>query len=110
MLSKEMYVILSKISREPTQYDKLLSACNIADEELHTLLCDAWDDDYGYINAGPIVREYDISLTERGAAAVEDYKAQVRNMKLYRWSLTVAVIAAIASIGSAIAAFIMLFA
>ncbi len=106
MLSKEMYDLLVKVPRFPKSiYAGKLYENNPMYNRIRDLLCEAAYKDYDYINHSESqILKSNISLTEKGQAALEEYEAFDRNQKITRRSLTVAIVAMIASIASAVAA------
>jgi len=105
MISKEVYGIINKAPRNPGKisYSELKELSPMPDEDFYCRLMDAQLS--GYIDALEIVsRKGDISLTEKGATALEDYAQREENTKLYRRSLVVAIIAAVAAIINAVVA------
>lgn len=107
MISKEMYSILKCIPRHPQKIGYLLlKDKSILNENFFwNLMCEAQYQNCEYINILSVPMEQgDISLTERGQAAIEEYEQAERNQKVMDKSLNVARIAMWAAIASAVAA------
>lgn len=104
MISKEMYELLMKIPRLPKSVP-YMDTINEKNEKEYQLFCEAKYQDYDYI-AQSMGRRADseLSLTEKGQAAIEEYERVVHNQKVVERSLRVSRIAMWAAIGSAVAA------
>ena len=105
MLSHEMYDLLKRIPRFPNSTPAgNLYPNNPKYERVRDLLLEA--EHYDYINAPktPIL-ENDVSLTEKGQSAIEEYERAEQSHKMTEESLKVAKAAKVAAIFSAIAAF-----
>lgn len=118
MISKNMYTVLSKTPRpkSPIPYKELESKSKIEPTEFFEIVCEAKYSEYGYINEhstngknGNLLENSTLSITEKGKAVVEEYERAIASARLVRGSLIVAIIAAVAGIGSAIAAGITLY-
>lgn len=110
MISKEMYELLKRIPRHPKAiaYDELNKIC---EKDIFEIACEAEYKNCEYINiSGLLARDKGctLSLTEKGQAAIEDYKRTTHNQKMVEKSLAVSRIAMWAALGSAVAAIISL--
>ena len=91
MLSKEMYELLIRIPRFPESiHAGKIYEGNPTCNRIRDLLCEAAHTDYDYISySGNQILDSKISLTEKGQAAVEEYKEFLRNKEIVETSLSV---------------------
>ena len=107
MISKEMYKILSNIPRYDGSISEkeLLRKCTVSAGVLQDRLGEAQWPSHDYANEC-VGNRHSWFLTENGQAAIEEFERVKRTDTLVRWSFVISIIAAIAGVESAIAAFI----
>lgn len=104
MISKEMYELLKLIPRHPKSIPyQELEKKNI--ENLYDLVCEAAYGNCEYINC-PMksIKQSNLSLTEKGQSAIEEYSITQNNQKVAKRTLTTSIIAIVLSVISIIVA------
>ena len=107
MLSKEMYSLLVKVPRnqQTVEYSALIEN----DDKTTYLLVSEALNDCGFLKKhGEFIKSSAYSLTEKGKAAVEEHEQTLHNQEVMKTSLSVARIAMLAAVFSAIAAVVSL--
>ncbi len=108
MISKEMYELLKTIPRYPKTipYKDLISEDDVT---RFNLLLEAKSPSCEYINETmEYIKRSELSLTEIGQAAIEEYEQAARNQEMIEKSLKVSRAAMFAAIASAVVAFLSL--
>ena len=112
MLSKKMYAILSCFPRSisaTVRYEDLLEKCELSAEESLEFLDETLFPNWNYVrSSNGFNNGSELSLTESGLAKVEEYEDGKRNNQLVLASLAIAIVAMIASVASAVGAFLAL--
>lgn len=113
MLSKKMYEVLSCFPRnftESIKFEVLQKHCKLPPNEImeclvETTLSPRWN----YVRSSKgFIKGSDLFLTESGLAEVEDYEQAQKSHRLVIASFIIAVVAMLAAIASAVAAFLTL--
>lgn len=114
MLSKQMHSLLSCLPRNHAgiSYNDLAEKCSLSKEELQECLVEVDFMEKPYYRRTPntVWQNSDFYISEIGLAEVEAYEQLQKNDSLVKISLAVATVAMIASIASAVAAFLALCA
>lgn len=111
MLSKNMYLVLSCLPRNYSEftYSQLLEKCKLSDDDIKACLNEMLFMEKKYIRTSKESWEKcQIFLTEYGLVGLETYEQEKKNTFLVKASLITAICAMVASVASAVAAFLTL--
>lgn len=111
MLSKNMYLVLSCLPRNYANitYQELLKKCKLSEDDILSCLNEMLFLESRYIRTDNNPwKSSNLSLTEAGLGRIEAYEQERKNMNLVKASLITAILAMVASVASAVAAFLTL--
>lgn len=111
MLSKNMYLVLSCFPRNYADitYQELLKKCKLSEDDILSCLNEMLFVESRYIRTDKKPwKSSNLSLTEAGLVRIEAYEQERKNMNLVKASLITAILAMVASVASAVAAFLTL--
>jgi len=111
MLSKNMYLVLSCFPRNYSEitYEQLLKKCKLSNDDIQSCLNEMLFMEMKYIRTSKGAwKDSQLFLTECGLVGLEAYEQEKKNNSLVKASLITAICAMIASVASAIAAFLTL--
>lgn len=105
MLSKQMYEVLSYLPRNhtPMLYEELVQASQLSEDEILLNLNETVYPEWNYVRTSKGFRAgSELSLTEGGLVAIENYEQAIFNQRTMSKSLRASIAAAVAAVASAL--------